>query len=137
YHVFTFDPHGFADPAALVAELERRGVKVVSIIDPGVARDRSFDVFAEGRDADAFCRMPTGRLAPAVVWPGRAAIPDFTADKGRRWWADQYRRLDHVRVEGAWPDMNEPTATAFIGGAKPPRDTRHDMHDRGGDHAEP
>jgi alpha-glucosidase len=136
YRVFTFDPHGFPDPAALVAELEQRGVKVVSIIDPGVARDPSFDVFADGRAADVFCRLPSGRLAPVVVWPGRAVLPDFTAGRARRWWASQYRRLDDLGVAGAWHDMNEPTAIALIGGSNPPLGTRHDMDGRGGDHAE-
>ncbi|MBV8387161.1 MAG: hypothetical protein JO155_10250 [Acidimicrobiia bacterium] len=136
YRVFTFDPHNFADPRALIAELEERGVKVVSIIDPGVARGKGFDVFAEGENADAFCRMPTGRLAPAVVWPGRAAVPDFTADKARRWWAGQYKRLTDFGVAGAWHDMNEPTAISLIGGSNPPLGMRHDMDGRGGDHAE-
>jgi len=136
YRVFTFDPHRFADPAKLVAELDERGVKVVSIIDPGVARDRTFDVFADGLQSDAFCRLPNGRLAPMVVWPGWAALPDFTADRGRRWWGEQYRRLDDLGVAGAWHDMNEPTAVSLIGGSNPPLGARHDMEGRGGDHAE-
>ncbi|MBV8303652.1 MAG: alpha-glucosidase, partial [Acidimicrobiia bacterium] len=136
YRVFTFDPHGFPDPGALVAELEGRGVKVVSIIDPGVAREQTFDVFADGAEADVFCRMPNGRMAPAVVWPGRVALPDFTADRVRRWWGRQYRRLVDLGVAGAWHDMNEPTAIALIGGSNPPLGARHDMEGRGGDHAE-
>jgi alpha-glucosidase len=136
YRVFTFDPHRFEGAAGLVAELEQRNVKVVSIIDPGVARDRDFDVFGDGQAADAFCRMPTGRLAPAVVWPGRAALPDFTAERARRWWAGEYRRLVDLGVAGAWHDMNEPTAIALVGGANPPLGARHDMEGRGGDHAE-
>ena len=136
YRVFTFDPDRFADPARLVADLAQRGVKVVSIIDPGVARDESFDVFAEGTAADAYCRLPSGKLAPAVVWPGRVALPDFTAERGRRWWAGEYRRLVDLGVAGAWHDMNEPTAIALIGGSNPPLGTHHDMNGRGGSHVE-
>src|ERR1051326_9191347 len=39
YRVFTFDPQRFPDPKALTEKLARLGVKVVTIVDPGVKHD--------------------------------------------------------------------------------------------------
>jgi len=136
YRVFTVDSSRFGDLPALASEAADRAVRIVTILDPGVKIDRSFDLFREGEALGHFCTDPDGRLAQGVVWPGRSAFPDFTNPRARAWWAEQYERLTGRGVSGIWHDMNEPASIALMGDPTLPLDTRHDFDGRGGDHSE-
>jgi hypothetical protein len=46
--VFTVDEPCFGDLAALCSELEAQGVKVVTILDPGVKQDADYFMYQEG-----------------------------------------------------------------------------------------
>jgi alpha-glucosidase len=136
YRVFTVDPARFPDLKKLCDDLEREGVKVVTIMDPGVKVDPNYDVYSEGMSADIFCKLPNGQVVEGPVWPGRCAFPDFTKEAARIWWGGYYKRLTDLGVSGIWHDMNEPAV--FTPGGVPtlPDSTRHDMDGRGGDHVE-
>jgi alpha-glucosidase len=136
YRVFTFDRHRFPAPAALAAELSSSGVRVVTIVDPGVKVDPGYDVYREGLARGLFCTDPAGRPAEGVVWPGRVVFPDFTDPAARSWWASHYHRLTDAGVAGVWHDMNEPASISLLGDPTLPLSTRHDFDGRGGDHAE-
>jgi alpha-glucosidase len=136
YRVFTVDPERFGDLADLCDELAARGTRVVTIVDPGVKADPSFDVFASGVAGGHFVTDPSGDVVTGAVWPGWAAFPDFTDPDARRWWAGHYRRLTDLGVAGAWHDMNEPTSISFWGDRTLPPATRHACEGRGGDHRE-
>ena len=69
-----------------------------------------------------------------MVWPGRAAFPDFTDPATREWWAGLYKGLLDAGVSGVWHDMNEPTSIALWGDRTLPPGTRHVAEGRGGDH---
>ncbi|MBV9577390.1 MAG: alpha-glucosidase, partial [Chloroflexi bacterium] len=109
YRVFTWDPERFADPAALVRELAELGVKLVTIVDPGVKVDHDYPVYTSAREADLFCKTFSGAEYHNVVWPGTCAFPDFTNPRTRDWWAAQLPSLLEPGVAGIWCDMNEPT----------------------------
>ncbi len=109
YRVFTWDPERFPDPAALVAELDRLGVHVVTIVDPGVKVDERYPVYQQGHAADVFCKTADGEEYHNVVWPGTCAFPDFTSARVREWWGEQLAALVGQGVAGIWCDMNEPT----------------------------
>lgn len=121
FRVFTFDRRHLPDPAATVAALQRRGFRVVPILDPGVKREPGYGVYDSGRKAGVFCRNPAGGEFAGLVWPGLAVFPDFTRADARRWWAGHARRFFALGFEGAWLDMNEPST-----GAVDPRDMRFD-----------
>jgi alpha-glucosidase len=123
YRVFTVDTERFPDLAALSGDLARQGTRVVTILDPAVKADPRYDVYAQGRDH--FVRTRDGEILHGVVWPGRAAFPDFTDAGTRRWWGGLYRRLLDEGVAGVWHDMNEPTSIALWGDRTLPRDARH------------
>src|SRR5579859_3555107 len=110
YRVFTWDTARFPDPPALVQKLGELGVKLVTILDPGVRVDQSYGIYTSGRDADLFCKTFGGAEYRNVVWPGLCAFPDFTNPKTRTWWGDQLKVLLDAGVAGIWCDMNEPTA---------------------------
>ncbi|MBV9326352.1 MAG: DUF4968 domain-containing protein [Chloroflexi bacterium] len=109
YRVFTWDAERFPDPAGLVRELDDLGVKLVTIVDPGIKVDEDYGVYTSGRQADLFCKTFSGLEYRNVVWPGTCAFPDFTNPRTRDWWADQLAGLITTGVAGIWCDMNEPT----------------------------
>jgi alpha-glucosidase len=109
YRVFTWDAERFADPAGLVRELDALGVKLVTIVDPGVKVDEDYAVYTSGRAADLFCKTFMGAEYHNVVWPGTCAFPDFTNPQARDWWGQHLPTLLDPGVAGIWCDMNEPT----------------------------
>jgi alpha-glucosidase len=134
YRIFTVDRQRFPDLAGLVGDLSGRGTRVVTIVDPGVKVDPGYEVFREGRESGRFLLGEDGRPLIGVVWPGRAAFPDFTDPDTRRWWAGLYRPLLDAGVAGMWHDMNEPTSITLWGDRTLPRGTGHVAEGRGGDH---
>jgi alpha-glucosidase len=109
YRVFTWDSLRFADPPGLVRQLGEMGVKLVTILDPGVKVDEDYPVYTSGRDDDLFCKTISGDEYHNVVWPGLCAFPDFTNPRTRAWWGNQLPVLLDAGVAGIWCDMNEPT----------------------------
>lgn len=117
YRVFTWDRDRFPDPAGLAERLGRQGVRLITIVDPGVkyqppdpaAPAAAYPVFTEGLAKDYFLRRQDGSLYIGEVWPGRAVFVDYTKEDARRWWGDQLRLLTDKGVAGIWTDMNEPS----------------------------
>ncbi len=108
YRVFTFDKKRFSDPKALTKALSEKGVKAVTIIDPGVKKDDGYFMYDEGIKDGHFAKNPDGTVYEGKVWPGETVFPDFTQEKTRNWWADKISILTESGVRGIWNDMNEP-----------------------------
>jgi alpha-glucosidase len=134
YKVFTVHKGRFPDLAGLARELREQDVRLVTIVDPGIARDLDFDVYSDGVEQDVFLKLPGGRRLEAPVWPGLVSYPDFTDPKVRTWWGDQYQRLLEAGISGIWHDMNEPAAFAAWGDPSLPGPTRHSLEGLGADH---
>lgn len=126
YRVFTWNKRAFPDPGEMTRELASKGFKMVTIVDPGVKVDASWDVYKSGRDEAVFCRTADGHEYHGQVWPGKTAFPDFATAHARDWWG----RLNAAHVAsgmaGIWNDMNEPAtgdipadAMRFEGGSLP------------------
>ncbi len=136
YRVFTVNEESFPDLTGLLADLEDAGVKGVTIIDPGVAKQDDFPLYREGHEKGYFLTLADGSEANAMVWPGMVGFPDFSNPAVRQWWGDQYPELLDQGVAGIWHDMCEPAVFAAGVDASLPLETRHDMDGRGGDHVE-
>ncbi len=110
YRVFTWDGKRFPDPAGLMRRLAAQGIKVVTIVDPGVKfqPEGGYRVYDEGARQDFFLKQTDGSVYVGEVWPGRSVFVDYTKESARRWWGDQHRALTDVGVAGIWTDMNEP-----------------------------
>jgi alpha-glucosidase len=127
YRVFTWDPARFPNPKALTEKLGQLGVKVVTIVDPGVKyqptasvqnhdlkspelgdQEKSYYVFNQGAEENLFMKRDTGDLYIGRVWPGASVMADFTLESSRRWWGDLHRAYTENGVAGIWNDMNEP-----------------------------
>jgi len=131
YRVFTFSPYRFPDPPRLVRRLAAEGVRVVTIVDPGVKKEAGYPVYESGRKIDAFVKNRREEELVGEVWPRPAVWPDFSRSEVRRWWGEQHRALLEAGVAGIWNDMNEPAAFAVEGdetfgvGKTLPADARH------------
>jgi alpha-glucosidase len=109
FRVFTSHPERFPQLRQTLADLRRRGRRVVPILDPGVKREAGFAVYAAGQRADVFCRNAAGGEFVGMVWPGETVFPDFSLESGRAWWAQQVKRFADNGFSGAWLDMNDPS----------------------------
>ena len=108
YRVFTWDRERFPDPARMIADLRERGIRIVTIVDPGVKVDPGYAVCADGLAKGVFCKLPDGKPFVGPVWPGDCYFPDFTNAAARDWWGNLYQTLLDIGVAGFWNDMNEP-----------------------------
>lgn len=109
YRVFTFDRDHFGDPAKTMAEIRRRGRRVVPIIDPGVKREQGYAVYERGRARKAYCINPQGREFIGLVWPGETVFPDFSDRRASAWWTGEVEAFAKLGIHGAWLDMNDPS----------------------------
>jgi len=133
--VFTVDRNRFPDLRGMAARSHTRGVHLVTILDPGVARARGYEIYQEGQAQGAFCRLPEGEVVHAPVWPGWCAFPDFTDPEVRPWWGKHVAAfVEAWRVDGLWLDMNEPAAFVDAGDPTLPLSTRHALEGAGSDH---
>lgn len=136
FRAFTIDPNRFPNMLEFTKELMARGVRFITILNPGIKYSRQSQLFLEGQVLGAFCRQPNGELVSGPVWPGWCVFPDYTNPVVREWWSRQYRYMLDVGVAGFWHDMNEPAAFITWGDRSLPKSTQHFMEGRGGDHRE-
>ncbi|WP_018570124.1 TIM-barrel domain-containing protein [Streptomyces sp. PsTaAH-124] len=136
HRVFTVDQERFPKLPVLAEELRRDGIRLVSIVDPGVRAAPGDAVYDSGTTQDAFVRDASGDVVRGVVWPGETVFPDFTHARVRAWWGGLYRERLAQGFSGFWHDMNEPTSFAAFGETTLPRSARHALEGRGGDHRE-
>ncbi|HVU31964.1 MAG TPA: glycoside hydrolase family 31 protein [Opitutaceae bacterium] len=124
FRVFTWDPRRFPDPGAMTARLAREGVKVVTIVDPGIKYqpEGGYPVYTDGAAHDYFLRRTNGSPYIGEVWPGKAVFVDYTRADARRWWGNQFHALLDRGVAGIWTDMNEPSDFVDKSGA-----SQHDV----------
>jgi alpha-glucosidase len=137
FRAFTIDPDRFPNLKEFTQELGDRGIRLITIINPGVKAERHNRLFQQGKAQDVFCKKPNGDPVIAPVWAGMCAFPDFTNPQARHWWSRQYEYLLDLGIAGFWHDMNEPAAFVLWGDASlPALSTQHDMEGRGGTHQE-
>src|SRR6266436_4043946 len=129
YRVFTWDRDRFPNPKGLAEKLAGQGVKLITIVDPGVKyqpvaksaglvasitpelepQQHRYYVFDAGLEKNYFQRRQNGDLFIPKVWPGESVFVDYTLPEARRWWGDLHRAYTDNGVAGIWNDMNEPS----------------------------
>ncbi|WP_010630529.1 glycoside hydrolase family 31 protein [Sporolactobacillus vineae] len=110
YRVFTWDKKKFPDPHKTLQDLREQGFKVVTIIDPGVKKDKGYPIYDQGMAGHYFATDKDGLPYVNKVWPGDALYPDFSSHKVRSWWAANQKIMTDTGVSGIWNDMNEPAS---------------------------
>jgi alpha-glucosidase len=108
YRVFTWNKKLYPDAPAMLKRLKDQGVRVITIIDPGVKFDPGYEVYDDGLENRVFALTEGGDTYIGQVWPGDTAFPDFANEKAREWWGEL--NAEHVKsgLAGIWNDMNEP-----------------------------
>ena len=127
YRDFTWNKTFFPHPRKMLSNLKKDGIKVVTIIDPGIKTDSSYSVFSEGLKKDLYVKYPDGSNYIGDVWPGKTMFPDFSNPKARSWWGGLIGKWHQEGVAGMWIDMNEP---AVFGGKTMPYITQFDKDGR-------
>lgn len=108
YKDFTLNDERFPDFENFVSYMKGRGVRLVPIIDAAVKVEDGYDVYEEGKKNGYFCKDENGEDYIVAVWPGFAVFPDFMNPDASTWFADKYKMLTDMGIEGFWNDMNEP-----------------------------
>lgn len=118
YKDFTIDDKAFPNFESYVAELKKKGIRLIPIIDAGVRCEDGFDVYEEGVKNNYFCKDRNGDDFKAAVWPGICCFPDYLKADTRKWFGDKFHTLTDKGIEGFWIDMNEPALFFSMEGFK-------------------
>lgn len=110
YKVFTIDEKKFPNMRQLTEDLAELGIRLVTIMDPGVKVEQGYNIYEEGIENRYFAVHPSGEVYENVVWPGDAVYPDFGREEVREWWGKNYKLLTDNGIAGIWMDMNEPAS---------------------------
>lgn len=109
FRVMTFKTPNFDDAAGLISDLKEKGIRTITIIDPGVKVDEEYDVFKRGKEGNHFTKNLDGEIFIGAVWPGDSAFPDFSNKECREWWKSELKKfISEHGMDGIWNDMNEP-----------------------------
>ncbi len=108
YRVFTWNTERYPDVTGMLERLKAQGIRVITIIDPGVKREPGYAVYDDGLAKGVFATTESGETYIGQVWPGNTAFPDFVQERTRKWWGEL--NAEHVKsgLAGIWNDMNEP-----------------------------
>jgi alpha-glucosidase len=118
---FTVNESSFPDMRKLVADMGRKGIRLVPITDLHVAYlpGQNYAPFETGIAGNNFVHKADGSLYVAPVWPGPSVFPDFTRASARAWWGSQYKDFIDDGFAGFWNDMNEPAVFETPGKTMP------------------
>jgi alpha-glucosidase len=132
YKVFTWDRSKFPNEKNALNELKEKGFKIVTIIDPGVKKEKDYSIYETGLKNNYFATDKDGVTYVNKVWPGDSVFPDFSQSETRSWWAENQKIMLESGVAGIWNDMNEPAS--FNGPL--PDDVKFKNEGRNTDHTE-
>lgn len=110
---FTWDDNQFPNPIPMQEKLSGQGRKMVTIVDPHIKRDDKYYIHKEATAKGLYIKDQTGEKDyDGWCWPGSSSYLDFTNEKVRSWWADQFaynRYIGSTPSLYTWNDMNEPS----------------------------
>ncbi|MCX8009445.1 MAG: hypothetical protein N3A54_07190, partial [Patescibacteria group bacterium] len=103
FRVFTHNKQTFGDIHQFTKEAKDQGVQTISIVDPGVKVDSSYEIYKELIDIGGYLKNPDGTPFIATVWPGDSLFPHFFSEKVQTWWAKkQCKWLESGGYAGVW-----------------------------------
>lgn len=77
YRVFTWDQQKFPNHEKMLDRLKGQGYKIVTIIDPGVKKDKGYSIYDQGLKNNYFATDRDGIPYVNRVWPGKLFIRIF------------------------------------------------------------
>ncbi|MFI8853042.1 glycoside hydrolase family 31 protein [Streptomyces sp. NPDC053499] len=127
---------GFTGEASAGARPWAAGVRLVSVVAPGVRAEPGSPVFDSGSAAGLFVRDARERTVLGGAPWGDVVFPDFTDRRVRKWWGALYAEPLERGFAGVWHSGDEPASLCAFGDRTLPRSARHALEGRGGDHRE-
>lgn len=110
YRIFTVSSERFPAFNAFVSSLKKRGVKVITIVDPGIKVDPQYGIYQEAI-AGGYVATFQNKTYVNAVWPGDSVYPAFNEAKVRAWWSEKIASfVSAYALSGIWCDMNEPAS---------------------------
>ena len=109
YKVFTYSEKKYPKLREYIKSLNEKGVKVVTIIDPGVKVEEGYFMYDEAIK-NGYAATKNGETYINAVWPGDSIYPNYLKEDTRLWWGDKTKILTDLGVSGIWNDMNEPAS---------------------------
>lgn len=109
YKVFTVSSSRFPEFSSFVASLRQQGVKVVTILDPGIKKEDRYSVY-EDLVKNQMVATYKGKVYTNDVWPGESVYPTFNDEKTRAFWSKHCQEMIGYGLAGLWVDMNEPAS---------------------------
>lgn len=110
---FTWNDKAFPNPIEMQKKLGGHGHRTVTIIDPHIKRDVNYYIHKEATSLSLYIKEKNGETDfDGWCWPGSSSYLDFTTEKVRSWWAEQFQ---YKKYKGStpelftWNDMNEPS----------------------------
>ncbi|XP_064228866.1 LOW QUALITY PROTEIN: probable maltase-glucoamylase 2 [Aotus nancymaae] len=104
---FTVDEDAYSGLSDFVKELHDNGQKYLIIMNPGIAKDSSYEPYNNGSIKRVWI-MGNNGSAVGEGYPGPTVFPDYSNPVCTEWWIDQVTNF-HNRLEfdGVWIEMNE------------------------------
>lgn len=109
YKIFTWNKKYFKKPKKLINWIHSKKIKLVTIIDPGVKKDKNYFIYNEGKQLNIFCKTHNKKEYIGTVWPGETVFPDFVCKKAQKWWSEKIAQFLKTNIDGIWIDMNDPS----------------------------
>ena len=116
---FEWDEDLFPDPAAMLARLRARGLKICVWINPYIG-ERSA-LFDEGMANGYLLKREDGSVWQWDEWQSGMGIVDFTNPDARKWYQEKLRALVRMGVDCFKTDFGEriPTDVVYFDGSDP------------------
>jgi alpha-D-xyloside xylohydrolase len=116
---FEWDPRTFPEPAAMLARLKAKGLKISLWINPYIGQ--ASPLFDEGKKNGYFLKRLDGSVWQWDLWQAGNAIVDFTNPAARDWFKSKLRPLLQMGVDCFKTDFGEriPTDITYHNGADP------------------
>ena len=116
---FEWDQRCFPDPAAMLARLKARGLRICVWINPYIAQRSA--LFDEGMADGYLVKRPNGDVWQWDRWQAGMGLVDFTNPDACRWFGDKLRALVDMGVDCFKTDFGEriPTDVVWHDGSDP------------------
>ena len=118
---FEWDPRTFPDPAAMLARLKAKGLRISVWMNPYIAQRSA--MFREGMERGFLVKKPNGEVWQWDRWQAGMALVDFTNPEACDWYAGKLKTLLDMGVDCFKSDFGEriPTDVVWHDGSDPER----------------
>lgn len=104
-----WDPEQWPDHRKMLADLKKRGIKMVNISQPYVLRNgRGLDNYNYLSQNGMLGKDSVGDVREVTIWVGEGGMLDVSNPETVKWLRERYKQLTDGGVTGWWGDLGEP-----------------------------